>query len=150
MPRQRGQKESRRKVLIAGADSRSPLQSYHWPLCSLDMCSCERRRTHSSSLVWKNSTGSLRRLHHSQLISSEARRHTFSRLFRSAPAGCKQASNSSERDRAFTIKGLTTAASQLIQNNRVFQNRGQYLLLTFCLELDAVHRKLHTDRQKDR
>lgn len=96
----RRKRSSRRKggCWLVGADSRSPLQSYHWPLSSLDMWSCVRRRTHSSSLVWKNSTGSLRRLHHSQLMSSDARRHTFSKLFRSAPAG-RAANNTLERER---------------------------------------------------
>ncbi len=58
--------------------SPSPLQSYHWSLVSFDMLSSVRRRSHSSGVVWKNKTGSFRTLHHSQLISSDDGRQTFS------------------------------------------------------------------------
>ena len=59
-------------------DSRFPAESYHWPPSSLVMLSWERRRTHSSGVVWKKRTGSFLTLHHSQLISSDARRFTSS------------------------------------------------------------------------
>lgn len=65
--------------------SRSPAESYHWPPFSLDILSCVRRRTHSSGVVWKNKTGSFLTLHHSQLISSDASRLTFSLWSGSAP-----------------------------------------------------------------
>lgn len=69
----------------AVSDLRSPAQSYHLPPSSLLMLSCERRRTHSSSVVWKNKTGSFRAVHHSQPISSDDCRHTFSNVSCSAP-----------------------------------------------------------------
>lgn len=63
-----------------------PLQSYHRPPLSCDMWSCCCSRWHSSALVWKKSTGSFLTLHHSQLVSSDARRRTFSIFSTSRPA----------------------------------------------------------------
>lgn len=66
--------------------SLSPLQSYHRPPLSWDIWSWVRRRWHSLSLVWKNRTGSFRTLHHSQLVSSDDLRRTFSSTSTSWPA----------------------------------------------------------------
>lgn len=62
-------------------DLRPPAQSYQSPPSSVDMLSCVRRRSHSSGVVWKKRTGSFRTLHHSQLISSDDWRQTFSTAF---------------------------------------------------------------------
>lgn len=116
------------------ADLRSPEQSYHWPPSSWLMWSCERRRTHSSSEVWKNSTGSFRTLHHSQLISWDVCRHTFSSVLSSAPEQ----------------KHLCSAPPSPPSSPAAPTSSSVVNCLTFSFQLDEINRKLqHKQKQRE-
>lgn len=63
-----------------------PLQSYHIPPSSGDICSWVCNRWHSSSVVCRNRTGSFLTVHHSHLVSSDDRKKTLSNTFTSGPS----------------------------------------------------------------
>ncbi len=63
-----------------------PLQSYHTPPSSQDICSWVCNRWHSTSVVCRNRTGSFLTVHHSHLVSSDDRKKTLSNTFTSGPS----------------------------------------------------------------
>lgn len=134
---------------------RSPAQSYHWSPVSLDMLSCVRRRTHSSGVVWKNKTGSFRTLHHSQLISSDDWRQTFSMLLRSGPEDTfeprveiKNTIRAEEAPPDLTLTFITIALFTPLQLSAVMQKDVSKLTAMLNMRFYFPVTKTHKDHDK--